>query len=73
MANQLSSESLFYACIIPFIIFFGAFATVIYPMRDILHPVGAFFSVVTETHTFFSTGNLQCFSGAEIDSTPETT
>lgn len=61
MANNLSSESLFYACIIPFIIFFGAFATVIYPMRDILHPVGTFFSVVIETHTFLFDGHSTLF------------
>jgi hypothetical protein len=36
----LSTETLFYTCIIPFIIFFGAFAFVIYPMRDALHPNG---------------------------------
>jgi len=38
LANVLSSENLFYACIIPFIIFFGAFAGVMYPMREALHP-----------------------------------
>lgn len=37
---MLSTETLFYTCIIPFIIFFGAFAFVIYPMRDALHPNG---------------------------------
>lgn len=40
LANTLSTEALFYTCIIPFIIFFGAFAFVIYPMRDIIHPTG---------------------------------
>jgi AAA family ATP:ADP antiporter len=40
LANVLSTESLFYACIIPFIIFFGAFAFVMYPLRDVLHPTG---------------------------------
>jgi len=38
LANVLSTEALFYTCIIPFIIFFGAFAFVIYPLRDTLHP-----------------------------------
>ncbi|KAJ9513897.1 hypothetical protein QJQ45_021138 [Haematococcus lacustris] len=38
LANVLSSESLFYACIIPFIIFFGSFAAFMYPLRDMLHP-----------------------------------
>ena len=41
LANILSTEKLFYACIIPFIIFFGAFAFVLYPMREALHPTGA--------------------------------
>ncbi|KAI8470964.1 MAG: ADP/ATP carrier protein [Monoraphidium minutum] len=38
LANTLSTEALFYTCIIPFIIFFGAFAFVIYPARDAIHP-----------------------------------
>jgi len=38
LANTLSSEALFYTCIIPFIIFFGAFAFVIYPAREAIHP-----------------------------------
>ncbi|MEW5305507.1 MAG: hypothetical protein WDW36_008041 [Sanguina aurantia] len=38
MANRLSPEQLFYACITPFIIFFGLFATFIYPARHTLHP-----------------------------------
>jgi len=40
LANVLSSEALFYTCIIPFIIFFGSFAGLLYPMRDVLHPTG---------------------------------
>eukprot|EP00199_Chlamydomonas_sp_CCMP681_P000149 CAMPEP_0119104610 /NCGR_PEP_ID=MMETSP1180-20130426/2779_1 /TAXON_ID=3052 ORGANISM="Chlamydomonas cf sp, Strain CCMP681" /NCGR_SAMPLE_ID=MMETSP1180 /ASSEMBLY_ACC=CAM_ASM_000741 /LENGTH=568 /DNA_ID=CAMNT_0007089423 /DNA_START=66 /DNA_END=1772 /DNA_ORIENTATION=- len=38
LANVLSSEALFYSCIIPFILFFGAFAGLLYPLRDTLHP-----------------------------------
>ncbi|PNH05486.1 ADP,ATP carrier protein 1, chloroplastic [Tetrabaena socialis] len=38
LSNNLSSEALFYTCIIPFILFFGAFAALMYPMRDVLHP-----------------------------------
>eukprot|EP00879_Flechtneria_rotunda_P006821 GHRR01007165.1.p1 GENE.GHRR01007165.1~~GHRR01007165.1.p1 ORF type:complete len:519 (+),score=150.91 GHRR01007165.1:482-2038(+) len=38
LANVLSTEALFYTCIIPFIAFFGAFAFVFYPMREMLHP-----------------------------------
>ena len=40
LANVLSTEQLFYTCIFPFIAFFGAFAFVLYPMRDALHPTG---------------------------------
>lgn len=40
LANVLSNESLFYVCIIPFIIFFGSFAFIMYPLRDQLHPTG---------------------------------
>ncbi|BDA49057.1 ADP,ATP carrier protein 1 [Coccomyxa sp. Obi] len=38
LANVLSTEALFYACILPFIAFFGAFAFIMYPLRDVLHP-----------------------------------
>jgi AAA family ATP:ADP antiporter len=40
LANVLSTEALFYTCIFPFIAFFGAFAFVFYPLRDVLHPTG---------------------------------
>ena len=40
LANVLSTEALFYACIFPFIAFFGSFAFVLYPLRDVLHPTG---------------------------------
>jgi len=38
LANVLSTEALFYTCIIPFIVFFGCFAGLMYPLRDVLHP-----------------------------------
>ena len=38
LSNVLSKENLFYACIIPFILFFGAFAFIIYPNKNFLHP-----------------------------------
>ncbi|CAN6271892.1 unnamed protein product [Urochloa humidicola] len=38
LADILSKEALFYAVIFPFIAFFGAFAYVLYPMRDAIHP-----------------------------------
>lgn len=37
MANALTREKLFYAVLIPFLIFFGCFGTVIYPNREVLH------------------------------------
>ncbi len=38
LSNALSKENLFYTCIIPFILFFGAFAFIIYPNKAALHP-----------------------------------
>jgi AAA family ATP:ADP antiporter len=37
-SDLLSNEHLFYATLSPFIIFFGAFAFLIYPHLDLLHP-----------------------------------
>ncbi|CAL9104723.1 unnamed protein product [Musa textilis] len=38
LSNVLSKEALFYTVILPFIAFFGAFAFVLYPLRDAIHP-----------------------------------
>lgn len=38
LSNILSKQTLFYCTIIPFLIFFALFATVLYPARDYLHP-----------------------------------
>ena len=38
LSNKLSKPKLFYSTIIPFIVFFALFATVLYPLRDYLHP-----------------------------------
>ncbi|HCU06609.1 MAG TPA: AAA family ATPase [Holosporales bacterium] len=38
LTNILSTEKVFYATIIPFLIFFGFFGFVMYPNLDILHP-----------------------------------
>lgn len=38
MSNVLSKPRLFYTTIVPFIVFFGLFATVIYPNKELLHP-----------------------------------
>ncbi len=39
--NILSPQGVFYACITPFLAFFGIFATLIYPHRNALHPNAA--------------------------------
>lgn len=38
MSNMLSKENLFYATILPFILFFGFFAFIMYPAREALSP-----------------------------------
>lgn len=38
LSNTLSKQKLFFAVTIPFLVFFGLFAMVLYPNRDFLHP-----------------------------------
>ncbi|KAG2452332.1 hypothetical protein HYH02_003356 [Chlamydomonas schloesseri] len=38
MANRLTSDMLFYACLLPFIAFFGVFGFFVYPNKEVLHP-----------------------------------
>jgi len=38
LSNKLSKPALFYATVVPFVVFFGLFGTVLYPLRDSLHP-----------------------------------
>lgn len=38
LTNILSRENVFYAVVIPFLVFFGAFAFIIYPNLEALHP-----------------------------------
>lgn len=40
MTDSMELKDVFYACVIPFLVFFGAFATVIYPNRAFIHPHG---------------------------------
>ncbi|KDD74050.1 TLC ATP/ADP transporter, partial [Helicosporidium sp. ATCC 50920] len=54
LSNVLSSEALFYACIFPFILFFGAFAFFLYPMRDALHPTAWATSMLEATGPRFA-------------------
>ena len=39
LSNILSKEKLFYSMLLPFIAFFALFGFVLYPLRDVLHPV----------------------------------
>lgn len=39
LSNMFSREALFYACIIPFVLFFLAFGFFIYPNISVLHPI----------------------------------
>jgi len=41
LSNILSKEKLFYVTLAPFILFFGLFPVIIYPLRDTLHPHAA--------------------------------
>ncbi|XP_038993355.1 ADP,ATP carrier protein 1, chloroplastic-like [Hibiscus syriacus] len=38
LANVLSTKALFYTVIVPFIIFFGAFGFLLYPLSNYIHP-----------------------------------
>lgn len=38
LCDTLEQKNVFYACTIPFLIFFGVFATLIYPSIGVLHP-----------------------------------
>lgn len=40
MTDNMELKNVFYACVIPFLIFFASFAGVIYPNRAFLHPHG---------------------------------
>jgi ATP:ADP antiporter, AAA family len=48
LSNVLNNEQLFYTCIFPFIAFFGAFAFVLYPMQEMLHPTEWAKALLTE-------------------------
>lgn len=38
LTNMMSRENVFYAVVTPFLVFFGAFAFIIYPNLELLHP-----------------------------------
>lgn len=41
LSNMLTKENLFYVTIVPFLIFFTAFAFILYPNREALHPISS--------------------------------
>lgn len=53
LANVLSRETLFYAIISPFLIFFGSFALIIYPNRDIFHMSITTMRALQDSYTTF--------------------
>lgn len=38
MTDSMESKNVFYACVVPFLIFFSLFAGAIYPARALIHP-----------------------------------
>jgi len=71
LSNVLSREALFYTVIFPFIAFFGAFAFVLYPLRDVIHPTALadkLLAAPTNHKTFW----LTFFFFVKSPSTPRT-
>lgn len=40
MCDRMELKNVFYACVIPFLIFFASFALFMYPARSVIHPHG---------------------------------
>tara|TARA_R110002110_G_scaffold415797_1_gene656200 strand:+ start:20209 stop:21798 length:1590 start_codon:yes stop_codon:yes gene_type:complete len=60
LSNKLSKESLFYVIIVPFLIFFGIFAFVLYPNREVLQPTAtAQYLLSISPEGFYSA--IKCF------------
>ena len=55
LSNVFSREKLFYVTILPFIIFFGLFAFVIYPNKELLHPSKELISQLSSDFPRFKT------------------
>lgn len=49
LSNSLSRANLFYACLIPYLLFFTAFAFYIYPNREFFHPSEETISILRES------------------------
>lgn len=54
LCNVFSKESIFYVIVIPFVAFFGAFAFVLYPLKDVLHPDPATVQALQEAYPRFA-------------------
>lgn len=54
LTNILKRETVFYAVVLPFLIFFGAFAFIIYPNLDVLHPSKETVAALVESYPRFS-------------------
>ncbi len=48
MSNMFSRETLFYVCIVPFVLFFLAFGFFMYPNVALLHPIGFVTSIASQ-------------------------
>lgn len=55
LSNIFSRQNLFYVTLLPFILFFGLFAYVIYPYGDMLHPSAATINSLAESFPRFKT------------------
>lgn len=55
LSNVFNREQLFYVTLVPFIVFFGLFAFVIYPNRELLHPSSAWIEQLSLDYPRFKT------------------
>jgi AAA family ATP:ADP antiporter len=53
LSNVLSRPALFYSCLVPFLLFFIAFASFIYPNKDLLHPDAVTIATLIVEHPHF--------------------
>lgn len=54
LTNVLSRENVFYAIVAPFLIFFGAFAFIIYPNLEALHPSAESITALKQSYPILS-------------------
>lgn len=61
LANMLSKPALFYVTILPFLVFFAAFALYIYPNRELLHPTESAEKLKAFINTPGLNGLIDCY------------